>query len=84
MAAIPTDRDEALDERSASLRVSSFLEGVETKRRRTRRVCQVAAAVGAIVATVAFLTSMGVVHPGAGRLTASAGALLGGVFAGER
>jgi hypothetical protein len=84
MAAVPTSYDdEAADEESASARVESFLECVETKRRRTVRIRLVAAAVGGVVATVAFLTSLGVVTPDAGRFVASAGALVAGLLVSE-
>lgn len=68
----------------ASERVESFLECVELRRRRTLRVRLAAFAVGAVVATVVFLTSMGVRTSDAGRLVASAGTAVAGLLAHER
>ncbi|HVH42620.1 MAG TPA: hypothetical protein VM925_09755 [Labilithrix sp.] len=80
MAPSTTDRDEVAAEEPASSRVESFLECVETKRRRTFRVRVAAAAVGGLVATVVYLTSIGVMPADAGRLAASAGTLVAGLL----
>lgn len=71
------------DEAPAETRVEDFLECIETKRRRSARFRIAAAAVGALVATVVYLTSIGVVPPDAARLAASAGTLVAGVLASE-
>jgi hypothetical protein len=63
----------------AAVRVESFLEFIETKRRRTVRVRRAAAAVG-VVAVVVYLTDLGVVTPEAARLAASAGTLVAGLL----
>ncbi len=82
MAARTTDLVDDSSEEPASVRVETFLRCVEIKRRRTVRVRIVAAAVGALVASVAFLTSIGVIMPDAARLAASAGTLVAGILAG--
>lgn len=79
MAAKTTDLGDDTNDEPASVRVENFLACVETTRRRTLRVRVVAAAVGAAVATVVFLTSIGVIVPDAARLAASA--LVAGIFA---
>ena len=81
MAARTTDLEDDSSAEPASVRVEAFLQCVETTRRRTLRVRLAAAAVGAAVATVVFLTSMGVIAPDAARLAASAGTLVAGIFA---
>jgi hypothetical protein len=80
MAASPMTHEEDPSEAPASVRVESFLECVETKRRRTLRVRVAAVSVGALIAAVAFLTSIGVVLPDTGRVVASAGALVAGLL----
>lgn len=77
-------RDESESDEPASDRVDSFLEGIETRRRRTVRVRLVAAAVGAFVAAVFYLTSIGLVPPEAARLAASAGTLVAGILVADR
>ena len=84
MTAVTTNEQDDPSELPASERVESFLECVEQKRRRTVRVRLAAAAVGAVVATVVFLTSLGVLTPDAGRLVASAGTVVAGLLAPER
>ena len=81
MAGRTTDLEDDSSEESASARVESFLRSVEARRRRSLRVRAVAAAVGALVATVAFLTSIGVIVPDTARLAASAGTLVAGILA---
>ena len=81
MAARTTDLEDASSEEPAAVRVETFLQCVETTRRRTLRVRVAAAAVGATVAAVVFLTSIGVIAPDVARLAASAGTLVGGIFA---
>lgn len=83
MAAIRTNERDAIDEEPASSRVESFLDCVETRRQRTIRVRMAAAGVGAAVAAVVYLTSIGIVPPDAGRLAASAGTLVAGILVGD-
>lgn len=84
MAAMTSGRYEPdPSEEPASERVESFLECVETKRRRTLRVRATVAGVGAMMAAVVFLTSLGVI-PDAARFVASAGALVAGLFVADR
>ena len=78
MAAITTNQHEASSEEPAALRVETFIECVETKRKRARQVRLFAAGVGIVGVGVAILTSLGVVPADAGRLTVSAGALFAG------
>jgi hypothetical protein len=78
-----TKNDLDASEMPASERVESFLECVETKRRRTVRLRIAALGVGAVVASVVFLTSIGLVPDGA-KLAASTGALALGIFASDR
>jgi hypothetical protein len=79
-----TNGDGQTDDEPALTRVENFLDCVETTRERTRRVRLIAAAVGALVAAVAFLTSVDAVHPGAARFTASAGAAVASFFVGHQ
>ncbi len=81
MAARTTDLEDDSSEEPASVRVETFLRCVETTRRRTVRVRLAAAAVGAGVAIVVFLTSVGVSAPDAARLGASARSFVAGIFA---
>jgi hypothetical protein len=81
MAAQTTDLEDESSEEPASVRVETFLQCVETTRRRTLHVRLAAAAVGAVVATVVFLTSTGVIAPDVARLAASAGAVVAGLVA---
>ena len=61
--------------------MASFLEGIETKRRRSSLVRIVAALAVGVVATVAYLTSRGIFPPEAARLAVSAGTLVAGFLA---
>lgn len=83
MAPRTTNLEDASSEEPASVRVATFLEYVEKRRRRTVRVRAAAAAVGALVATFILLTSLGVFVPGAARLAASAGTLVTGIVGGN-
>jgi hypothetical protein len=84
MAPTTASRDESETLEPASSRVASFLDGIETKRRRTYRVRIVAATVGALIVTVAYLTSIGVMPPEAARLAASAGTVVAGIVVAHR
>lgn len=64
----------------ADVRVESFLECVETKRQRSNRAGWIILGVGAVVAGVAYLTSIGVVGPDARTAAASVGTLVTGYF----
>lgn len=66
------------EECPAPARVSFYLERVEAKRRSARKGRLVALGVGAVVAGVAFLTSIGVAPPEARDLVASASAVVVG------
>ncbi len=84
MAARTTNLEDESSESTedpAAVRVETFLACVETTRRRTYRVRVAAAAVGAVVATVVFLTSTDVIAPDVARFAASAGAVVAGIFA---
>ena len=81
MVARTTDLEDESSEEPAAVRVETFLACVETTRRRTYRVRVAAAAVGAVVATVVFLTSTGIIAPDMARFAASAGAVVAGIFA---
>jgi hypothetical protein len=76
--------DEAGDDEPASQRVETFLAYLETSEQRSRRVRRIAAAVGTLVAVVAFLTSIGVVQADARRISASAGAFVHAFLANDR
>lgn len=67
-----------VDDGPADVRVESFLECVEAKRQRSNRARVVILGVGALVAGVAYLTSIGVVGPDARTAAASVGTLLTG------
>jgi hypothetical protein len=63
----------------ASVRVSRFLGRLETRRRAAKRARIVTVGVGALVAGVAYLTSIGMAPPEVRDLVASASALVVGV-----
>ena len=68
----------------AEVRVQSFLDCVETRRQRSNRAGWMVLGVGAVVASVAYLTSIGVVGPDARAAAASAGTLVVGYIVGNR
>ena len=68
----------------ADVRVQSFLECVETRRQRSNRAGWAVLGVGAVVAGVAYLTSIGVVGPDARAAAASAGTLVVGYIVGNK
>lgn len=72
-----------VDDGPADVRVESFLECVETRRQRSNRAGWVILGVGAVVAGVAYLTSIGVVGPDARAAAASVGTLVTGYVVGD-
>lgn len=69
---------------TAEVRVQTFLDGVETRRQHSNRAGWAALVVGALIASVAYLTSIGIVGPEARAAAASAGTLVVGYIVRQR